>query len=149
MKNIEFRALAVTRGKDGSLDGEPKWFNNVYTDGETVLIDTKHQGIKPLKCVTALVQWTGLVDKEGVKIYNDDIVRWGMNGVECLTRYAKVILQPSLGFEIIYYLDEKTDTKKSTDGHIFGYWNFIYRDTEKHLEVIGNIHQHKHLLIKD
>lgn len=58
MREIKFRALAPD--KKGNL----KWFDDVITDGQEVWIETKHQGIKHLKEIKALVQYTGLKDKK-------------------------------------------------------------------------------------
>ncbi len=91
-------------------------------------------------------QFTGLLDKNGVEIYEGDIVRWGMDGQECWIRYAVVELFPCLQFKIIYYVEEKTNAKKPTDNHIFGYSNFIYKQTDKYLKVIGNIYENPELL---
>lgn len=99
-----------------------------------------------LKRVKTIMQYTGLKDKNGVEIYEGDIVRWGMDGQECWTRYAVVELFPCLQFRIIFYVEEKTNTKKPTDNYIFGYSNFIYKETSKYLEVIGNIYENSDLL---
>jgi uncharacterized phage protein (TIGR01671 family) len=92
------------------------------------------------------LQFTGLSDKQGIEIYEGDVVRWGMDGQECWIRYAVVELFPCLQFKIIYYVEEKTNAKKPTDNYIFGYSNFIYKQTDKYLEVIGNIYENPHLL---
>lgn len=93
-----------------------------------------------------IMQYTGLKDKNGIEIYEGDIVRWGMDGQECWNRYAVVELFPCLQFRIIFYIEEKTNTKKPTDNYIFGYSNFIYKETSKYLEIIGNIYENPELL---
>ena len=91
-------------------------------------------------------QYTGLKDKNGVEIYEGDIVRWGMNGQEYWLRYANVELFPSLQFRILYYIDEKTLDKKPTYNHVIKFGRFVYQKTEKYLEVIGNIYENPEIL---
>jgi uncharacterized phage protein (TIGR01671 family) len=91
-------------------------------------------------------QYIGLKDKNGVEIYEGDIVRWGMNGQEYWLRYANVELFPSLQFRILYYIDEKTLDKKPTYNHVIKFGRFVYQKTEKYLEVIGNIYENPEIL---
>ena len=94
-----------------------------------------------------LMQFTGLFDKQGVEIYEGDIVKWGHlpNRTECWHRVAKVEMFPSLQFNILHYIDSKTLEKKKGNKHIFGFSNFIYKDTHNSLEVIGNIYENTEL----
>ncbi len=88
-----------------------------------------------------LTQFTGLFDKNGKEIYEGDVVRWGMNKVEDAIRYAVVEFNPDIQFRILFYFDEKINKKISGDNYIFHYARFAYSDTEKYLEVIGNIYE--------
>lgn len=84
-----------------------------------------------------LMQYTGLTDRNGVEIYEGDIVKWGHHCERCRenpVRIAKVEINPDIQFNT-----------KNVDC-IFHYGNFAYQDTENHLEVIGNIYENKELL---
>ena len=93
-------------------------------------------------------QYTGLNDRKGKEIYEGDVVKWGHlpNRSECWHRVAIVEMFPSLQFNILHYIDGKTLEKKKGDNHIFGFSNFIYKDTHNSLEVIGNVYEHPELL---
>jgi uncharacterized phage protein (TIGR01671 family) len=85
-----------------------------------------------------LMQFTGLHDKNGVEIYEGDIVHWGhIKGYEeCLPRKAVVEFSPDLTFS----------TFNLERNNKFRFGSFAYRNTESAVEVIGNIYQNPELL---
>lgn len=136
MREIEFRAWIETRNqKYMAIQGEP--------DLETLGSFMHHYGDEK-----KLMRFTGLTDKNGVKIYEGDIVKWGMHkdSMEYFHRYAIVKIEPDIAFKIIYYISANTGEKKDTDNHVFHYGRFAYKDTQNHIEVIGNIHENPELL---
>ena len=97
-----------------------------------------------------LGQSTGLHDINGKEIYEGDIVRWGMHGGswghEIWNRYAKVEINPDLQFRIIHYIHSETGEKIPTDNYIFHFGKFAYKETDKHIEIIGNIFENADLV---
>ena len=93
------------------------------------------------------MQYTGLKDKNGAEIYEGDVIRWGMNGLELSgVRYAVVNMFPSLKFDLLFYEDEKSGIRNHPlRPFSFEFPNFIYKDTENYLEVVGNIYENKEL----
>jgi uncharacterized phage protein (TIGR01671 family) len=88
-------------------------------------------------------QFTGLYDRNGVKIFEGDVVKWDDMSNGKYWRVAVVSLDPDLQFECIAC---PLVENHSAVGEVFEFANFIYTDTHNHLEVIGNTHQHRELL---
>lgn len=93
---------------------------------------------------TVLIQFTGLLDKNGKEIYEGDIVVWHDNSENIDKGWsgtAIVRINPDLYFEC-FKVGEK---QHNIDFH---YDNFIWKETEKYFEVIGNIYSNPELLTK-
>ncbi|HIF1647366.1 TPA: YopX family protein [Enterococcus faecium] len=81
-----------------------------------------------------LMQSTGMKDKNGVDIFEGDIVQWGdtPDWEEEPIRVAVVKINPDIQFD--------------SNVGIFEYGRFIYRDTERFLTVLGNVYENPELL---
>lgn len=150
MRTIKFRGYS----KDFA---ENEWFfGNLIDKGNgsfqileknPKIWDLSYDGIEVLP--ESIGQFTGLHDKNGKEIYEGDIVNWGMhhqNSEEHFHRYAIVEFNPDIQFKIIFYINSQNGNRKETDGHIFRFGQFAYKETNKHLEVIGNIYENPELL---
>ena len=93
-------------------------------------------------------QFTGLHDKNGKEIYDGDIIKWGMHkgSEEYFHRYAVVEFNPDIQFRILFYVNSETGEKKPTDNYIFHFGKFAYKETDKHIEIIGNVFENADLV---
>lgn len=129
MNNYSFRAWH--KGANEMLRREQQGF-------EGDVFNWLHQGQSII-----VMQGTGLKDKNGCEIYEGDIVKWDDMSGEKYWRVAQVKTKPSLSFECF---DCPAIENSSAHGHSFAFGNFIYTDTENHLEIIGNIFENPELL---
>jgi len=89
-----------------------------------------------------LCQYTGLKDKNLNKIYEGDIVRWDDMSNGKYWRIAVVKIDPDIQFDC----SEIKITPNAKSNYCFNFGEFIYKDTHKHLEIIGNIYDNPELL---
>ena len=121
---IRFRALAQVKDTD-----RYDWFQDVWYDGETVLVDTKHRGILELKHPRCVTQYTGLDDKNGHGIYVGDIVK-----NEKVFDGVRVVMFNKL-------MHVSTQDSEGSDYMIM----MLDLDT---IEVVGNKYENKEMLIE-
>lgn len=93
-------------------------------------------GVTPNPKEFHLMQFTGLHDINGVEIFEGDVVKWGHieGGEEIPHRVAIVEINPCIQFNC------------QVTNYVFEYADFAYQQTNKYLEVIGNIYEHPHLI---
>lgn len=141
MRTIKFRAFD---------DGKMIYENNIlHLKNEDNLVLRLAKFWCNIRNDSHVMQFTGLHDKNGKEIYEGDIVNWGMhhpNSEERFHRYAIVDFNPDIQFKIIFYINSQNGVKKETDGHIFRFGQFAYKETEKHLQVLGNVYENPELL---
>lgn len=125
MREIEFRGIARfngTIGSDKMIHG-----NNIRYQKSG---DTFDVYINGTRCILDTVgQYTGLKDKNGIKIFEGDVISLG-NGIK------KLITFINGGFGYTGFCDEPIGFA----GHV----NFAI--IMEHIEVIGNVHETPELL---
>jgi uncharacterized phage protein (TIGR01671 family) len=123
MRNIEFRGL--TKDGNGFIYGLPT-YDFEYLFNENGLDSPDNYTIKK----STLGQFTGLLDKNGVKIFEGDILIHNKN-----IYYVKF----SKNQYVLLIKNIKTEGWKSLE------WCY---SLNKYIEIIGNIHQNPELLKK-
>lgn len=90
---------------------------------------------------TPLMQWTGLVDKNGKEIYEGDILEFSNSQL-------KYEIEFEHGEFIAYHLDESfNDEYMIKKGHFFHPWQWgNWNKTERSFIVVGNIFENPELL---
>jgi hypothetical protein len=143
MRQLKFRAwdLEIKKYRDnGTIQ--------LSSYGDPFILITQKKGflIESLENIK-IELYTGLKDVNGLEIYGGDIIKWGMHGgikgIEFPHRYAVVELNPDIQFKILYYLHPKTNEKLKSNNYVFNFGSFSYKDTEKYLEIVGNINEIK------
>lgn len=135
-REIKFRALAPNK------QGELVWFYDVATDGDEVLIYTKIRKCWCiLKDVKAIVEFTGILDKQGVDIYDGDIVVINDTNFEDDDDQIPWQIKKMDGAFVLFYSDDDYYYfDKNIDSFLHGFpdgWE---------IEVIGSIYENPELL---
>ena len=111
-----------------------------------VLMVTSHDGtVLKVPEEAELMQFTGLLGKNGKEIYEGDIVEWDDDSKGKWRRRCEVVYTPAHYRLIGYYYNfSKPEIHQPIE---FDCGAFAYeKETEKELEVIGNIYENPELM---
>ncbi|PZM87466.1 MAG: hypothetical protein DLD55_01180 [candidate division SR1 bacterium] len=129
----------------------PKFrFRSVGGMHEVVEIDFKNQkvwlsdGDQRDIASGVLMQSTGLLDKNGKEMFSGDIIKRDDQSQGKWRRFAVVKISPDIQFDCSPI--KEIDGVINSADCIFHYGNFAYRDTEKYLEIMGNIYENPELI---
>ena len=89
-------------------------------------------------------QYTGLKDTNGRMIFEGDIVKWDDRSDGKYWRFAVVTIAPDIVFDC-EPVKVVNGVRNSSD-RAFRFADFIYKDTENHLTVIGNVFDNPELV---
>ena len=138
MREIRFRGKSLLKGEwlYGDLtqtsDKKVMWIYQseaVHTNNFKVIPET-------------VGQYTGLKDKNGVEIYEGDIVQpVGYGWI--FEKYQVVYDKPTARFLFFKYINDCLDNELQAIGHSFSYTNKV---NDREVETIGNIHDNPGLL---
>ena len=149
MRNIKFRGFSKNLTNNEWVYGD---LVN-YSETEKIIVEQNSKTWDLLEGgiiidEKSIGQFTGLHDKNGKEIYDDDIIKWGMHkgSEEYFHRYAVVEFNPDIQFRILFYVNSETGEKKPTDNYIFHFGKFAYKETDKHIEIIGNVFENADLV---
>ena len=134
-RDVKFRGKSVASGE---------WLFGSYCTGEithgvshfiTENIQHRHEDLLAYKVQPDTVgQYTGLKDKNGKEVYENDIVRWERYPIPARTNAAVRLLATvkwiNCGFYVEYFDNDSPFKNEALD-------------PERYIEVIGNIHDNK------